>query len=92
MDHGNHKRENRGFFASRESFVLIGFLAIGGFYLIGEHRVHLLSWWPLLFLLACPLMHFFMHGGHSEHSGEKASGSTDNSSSGNGRNPPPHQH
>jgi hypothetical protein len=22
---------------------------------------------PYLFLLACPLMHFFMHGGHGSH-------------------------
>ena len=35
--------------------------------LILEHRAHLLGWWPYLLLLACPLMHMFMHGGHGEH-------------------------
>jgi len=32
-----------------------------------EHRMHLsglLGWLPYLILLACPLMHLFMHGGH----------------------------
>lgn len=29
-----------------------------------EHQAHLLGWLPWLFLLACPLMHVFMHGGH----------------------------
>jgi hypothetical protein len=44
------------------------FIAVGGYYLITEHRAHLLGWWPLLFVLACPLMHFFMHG-HGDHGG-----------------------
>jgi hypothetical protein len=56
---------------SRASIVLIGFLVIGGFYLVAEHRAHLwlvLPWLPWLLLLACPLMHVFMHhGGHGEH-------------------------
>lgn len=92
MDHGNHDRENRGFFASRANIVLIGFLVIGGFYLITEHRAHLLGWWPLLFLLACPLMHFFMHGGHGGHGGHGESGKAEDSSSNSGPNTPPHQH
>jgi hypothetical protein len=32
-----------------------------------EHEAHirgLFSYWPWLLLLACPLMHIFMHGGH----------------------------
>lgn len=36
-------------------------------YLIAEHRPHLLGWIPYLIILACPLMHFFMHGGHGRH-------------------------
>lgn len=48
-------------------WVLLGFLAIAGFYLITEHRAHLvasLSWLPVAFLLLCPLLHMGMHGGH----------------------------
>ncbi len=44
---------------------MIGFLAIGGAYLWMEHRAHLLGALVFLPLLICPLMHLFMHHGHS---------------------------
>lgn len=50
-------------------WLLIG---IAAFFLITEHRAHLvggLIWLPLLFLLACPLIHMFGHGGHGGHGG-----------------------
>ena len=53
----------------RSRVVLAGFLAIAGFFLLMEHRAHLLGWWPFLFLLACPLLHVFGHGGHAGHRG-----------------------
>ena len=34
------------------------------FYLVTEHRVHFFGALPWLILLACPLLHIFMHGGH----------------------------
>jgi hypothetical protein len=91
MEHMRHSGEKRGFFASRANIVLIGFLVLGGFYLIAEHRAHLwlvLPWLPWLLLLACPLMHIFMHGGHGGH------GENDNTGSGapDDRQAPPHQH
>lgn len=51
------------------SIVLVGFLAIAGFFLILEHRAHLLGWFPFLIILLCPLMHIFMHRGHGGHGG-----------------------
>lgn len=36
-------------------------------YLVIEHRPHLFGWLPYLIILACPLMHFFMHRGHGHH-------------------------
>jgi hypothetical protein len=48
-------------------WVFWGFVAIAAFFLWTEHRAHLiggLSWLPFLFILACPLMHVFMHRGH----------------------------
>jgi hypothetical protein len=45
-----------------------GFLAIAGFFLVTEHTAHLLGALPYLLLLACPLMHVFMHGRHGHHS------------------------
>ena len=37
---------------------------IGAFYLLREHWGHVAGLWPYLLLLACPLMHLFMHRGH----------------------------
>lgn len=44
--------------------VVIGFLAIAGFFLLTEHQAHVFGVLPYLLLLACPLLHFFMHRGH----------------------------
>lgn len=67
----------------RRRWVLWVFLALGAFYLIAEHRVHLagsLRWLPLGLLLLCPLMHRFMHGNHGGHGGHDDDGKTDRSS------------
>ena len=45
------------------------FLAIAGFFLWEEHRVHLLGALPYAFLLLCPFIHMFMHRGHAGHDG-----------------------
>jgi hypothetical protein len=55
------------FLTSRAGLVLIGFLALAGVYLWMEHRVHFLGALVWLPLLACPLMHLFMHHGHGGH-------------------------
>ena len=39
-------------------------VAIIGFYVLREHWGHALGVAPYSLLLACPLMHIFMHGGH----------------------------
>ena len=52
---------------SRVGLVLIGFLLIAGALLFTEHRAHVLGFLIWLSLLACPLMHLFMHGGHGHH-------------------------
>ena len=49
--------------------VLLGFLAIAAFFLLTEHRAHVFGVVPYLLLLACPIMHFFMHGRHGSHRG-----------------------
>lgn len=54
----------RDFLFSRTGIATLGFLAIAGYFLWTEHRVHLFTYWPFLLLLACPLLHFFHHGGH----------------------------
>jgi hypothetical protein len=52
---------------SKAGLVLVGFLIIAGALLFTEHRAHVLGLLIWLPLLACPLMHVFMHGGHGHH-------------------------
>ena len=51
----------------RARLVFFVFAAMGALLLIAEHRVHVLPYLPWLFVLACPLMHLFHHGGHGQH-------------------------
>lgn len=53
-------------------WVFWGFLLIAGYFLITEHRAHVVPYLPFLLLLACPLMHLF-HG-HRGHGGGESSG------------------
>ena len=52
------------YWTSRAFLVFLGFAAIAVVLLWEEHRAHILGAIPYLFLIACPLMHIFMHGGH----------------------------
>ncbi len=56
--------------SKRTTWVLLGFAAVGAFFLITEHTAHVLGWLPFALLLLCPLMMFFMmRGGHGGHGG-----------------------
>ena len=73
MDHDHHQGERA---PRRANIVLVGFILIAGFYLVTEHTAHVFGALPFLLLLACPLMHVFMHGGHGhshEAQGDKTS-------------------
>lgn len=64
----NHDRqEPPAFWRSPAGLTLLVAVAVGGFYLVTEHTAHLLGALPYLILLACPLMHVFMHRGHGHH-------------------------
>jgi DUF2933 family protein len=70
QDHSLHEQPTQlGSTKSRAGLVLIGFLIIAGALLFTEHRAHVLGLLIWLPLLACPLMHVFMHGGHGHHGG-----------------------
>lgn len=58
--HDQHKRQN---------IAMWVFLAIILYFLVTEHWAHVVPFLPWLLLLACPLMHVFMHGGHGGHGG-----------------------
>ena len=52
------------------NWILVGFFLVASYFLIAEHKAHLsgiLYYLPFLLLLACPLMHVFMHHGHGSH-------------------------
>ena len=66
------------FWRSPAGWALLAAIAVGGFYLVTEHTAHLFGALPYLFLLACPLMHVFMHRGHGHHGHQAGQpGSTD---------------
>jgi hypothetical protein len=60
-------RTHAPWWRSRSALVLAGFLAVAGYFLVTEHTAHVMSALPWLLLLACPLMHLFMHHGHGGH-------------------------
>lgn len=49
--------------AKRAKIAWMVFAIVAAFYLWTEHRAHLFGALPYLLLLACPLMHLFMHHG-----------------------------
>ena len=73
-DHSQDSSESKGFWSSRYA---IGLLVMGVYFLLSEHRAHFLGALPYLLLLACPLMHVFMHRGHGGHGGSHAGHSGD---------------
>ena len=64
--------EAPGFWRSRYAIGLVVMGAIAAYFLASEHRAHFIGALPLLLLLACPLMHVFMHNGHGSHRGGHA--------------------
>ena len=68
MDHDQQVNEHPpGFWSSRYAVGLLVIGGIAGYYLFTEHLAHVVGALPLLLLLACPLMHVFMHHGHGGH-------------------------
>ena len=65
-EHGEHEAAPN-FWRSRYAIGLIVIGAVAGYFLLTEHRAHFFGALPFLLLLACPLMHVFMHHGHGAH-------------------------
>lgn len=65
-----HVAPPQSFWRSRTALIVVGFLAIAGFSLAVEHTAHIFGALPYLLLLACPLLHLFMGGGHGGHGGD----------------------
>ncbi len=71
-DHVSAEAGPTGFWRSRYAIGLIFFGAVAMYFLLTEHRAHFFGALPFLLLLACPLMHVFMHHGHGSHAGGHA--------------------
>lgn len=52
------------FWSSRYAIGLVVLGGVVAYFLLTEHLAHVVGALPYLLLLACPLMHVFMHGGH----------------------------
>lgn len=56
--------------SSTGGWVFLGFVLIAGYFLLTEHRAHVVQFLPFVLLLACPLLHMFHgHGRHGGHAG-----------------------
>ena len=64
----NHKKENGINLFSRKAWAVVAVIGIIGLiFLLRDHTSHVFLVLPFLILLACPLMHVFMHGSHGGH-------------------------
>lgn len=68
-------------FKGRNGVALLVFLGVVGVYVLTEHWAHAAPYLPWLILLACPLMHVFMHRGHGSHGGHGSSERIENGAS-----------
>ena len=68
------------FWRSRFGLGWLVLAAVAAWFLWAEHRVHMLGALPWLIILACPLMHVFMHRGRH---GQKGHGPSAGRSSAN---------
>jgi len=98
--HGSGAQNGNGesWLFSRTGIATCVALAVLAFLIYEGHGAHLLGFLPYLLILACPLMHIFMHGGHGGHhhrdeerEAEDKSAPPSGQQAGN-NNQPPHQH
>lgn len=73
MEHDHQSKNRKEWFTSKSNWALLAFLIVAGFYLITEHKAHVFGLLPFLLLLACPLLHVFMHRGHAGHGNDSPS-------------------
>jgi len=62
----DHQSGSTSWLRSRSGLAFLGFVVIAAFFLVTEHRAHLLGILPYVLLLLCPLLHL-LHGGHGAH-------------------------
>ncbi len=74
MDHDRAGHETPpSFWTTRYAVGLLVIGAVAAYFLLTEHLAHVVGALPFLLLLACPLMHVFMHHGHHHDGGGNGS-------------------
>lgn len=66
-DHHEGRDTPPSFWSSRYAIGLVVIGGVAAYFLLTEHLAHVVGALPFLLLLACPLMHVFMHHGHGGH-------------------------
>lgn len=51
-------------------WIIFASIAVIVFYLVFEHRAHLIAYSSYLLFIAFVIMHLFMHGSHGGHGGD----------------------
>lgn len=77
MNHSHQTGDTEQSVLRKYPIILIGFLLVIGYFLLTEHRAHIIPFLPWLLLAACPLMHVFMHGGHDHGGGTRPDKATE---------------
>ena len=54
-------------FKTAKGLALLAVAVVVASYFVIWHQQHVFAALPMLVILACPLMHIFMHGGHGHH-------------------------
>jgi hypothetical protein len=61
--------QEQSWWRSPTGIVTLCLLSVAGFLLLTDHTAHIFGVLPYLLIAACPLMHLFMHHGHSHSRG-----------------------
>jgi len=72
METGSSPERLVSWLRSRAGVAFVVFLVVSLYFLLTEHRAHVIQALPWLLVLLCPLMHLFhgAHGGHGHGGGE----------------------
>jgi DUF2933 family protein len=62
-----HESGLKDWLASRTGIATCVAVSVLAFLIATGHSAHLMGMLPYLLLLACPLMHVFLHGGRGHH-------------------------
>lgn len=67
----------KSFWLTTQGLSLLALVGAIAYFLVMDHREHIIEFLPYFILLACPLMHLMMHRGHSHHKHDEKSAGID---------------